>query len=304
MRGRVWLRIGWAAALAVALTVTRVGTGQQPHTPTDMSLYVDQFGQGPPLIALHGFGGSTYSWHAVRNELSACHTVYAFDLKGHGRSPKPTDARYAAVDQAALVESFIDSHRLTSISLVGHSFGGGVALAIASNLAVRSPSVLSRLVLIDAASYRQDLPWFITALKLPVFGWLSQHGLPVRSQVRRVLNTAYHDDGRVTDEQVEAYAAPLRLSGGKYALRETAKQIVPGNIDEISKGYPSIAVPTLVIWGRHDAVVPLVNGERLAREIPNARLVVVDDAGHIPHEERPAAVASVLRDFLAEGTCR
>ena len=304
MRSRAWFRIGGAAGLVAGLTVTSIGVAQQPDTPTDMDLHVEQFGQGPPLIALHGFGGSTYSWHDVRNELSACHTVYAFDLKGHGRSPKPSDGRYAAADQAALIEAFIESHRLTDITLVGHSLGGGVALTIAANLVARRSSVLSRLVLIDAASYRQSLPWFITALKVPVVGWLSQHVLPVRSQVRRVLRTAYYLDARVTDEQVDAYAAPLRLPGGKYALRETAKQIVPANIDEISKRYPSIVAPTLVIWGRHDAVVPLANGERLAREMPNARLVVVDDAGHIPHEERPAAVASPLRDFLAEGSCR
>jgi pimeloyl-ACP methyl ester carboxylesterase len=287
-----------AAALVVALLVAgsfQTGTPQAPASP---ELYVEVFGSGPPLIALHGFGGSTYSWHDIRDELSAHHTVYAFDLKGFGRSPKPDDGRHSVYDQSALILKYIADHKLTGITLLGHSFGGGVALATAAELDEQQPGVLARLVLIDAASYKQDLPWFISILRVPVIGTISQFLLTKRAEVRKVLRYSYFDPSRVTDAQVEAYVYGLLQPGGQRALRDTARQILPKDIDRLTSRYPHIKAPTLIIWGRQDRVIPLANGERLAKSIPNARLVIIDNAGHIPHEEVPDAVRPVLASFL------
>jgi pimeloyl-ACP methyl ester carboxylesterase len=129
----------------------------------------------------------------------------------------------------------------------------------------------------------------------PLIQWLA----PATMQVRAVLRLAYYDDDLISDEAIEAYAAPLRTPGGPYALRETAKQIVPADIDAICARYPTIGVPTLVIWGAHDEIVPLEYGERLRQAIPDSRLVVVEDAGHIPHEERPGPVRKAIEEFLA-----
>jgi pimeloyl-ACP methyl ester carboxylesterase len=263
-----------------------------------VTLHVEVFGAGPPLVALHGFGGSIYSWHSIRDELSASHTVHAIDLKGFGLSPKPKDGKYSVYDQSALVLDYIAAHHLTGVTLLGHSFGGGVALATAVELEEHQPGVLSKLVLIDAASYKQDLPWFISILRVPVIGFLSQHLVTSRSQVKKVLVNAYFNEKLITNEQVDSYAAPLMMDGGKYALRETARQILPKNIDELSARYPHIRVPTLIIWGRHDRVIPLANGERLARDIAGSRLIVIENSGHIPHEEVPDSVRTPLADFL------
>jgi pimeloyl-ACP methyl ester carboxylesterase len=219
-------------------------------------------------------------------------------MKGFGLSPRPRDGRYSVYDQSALVLAYIADHHLTNVTILGHSFGGGVALATAAELEETQPGVLSKLVLIDAASYKQDLPWFISILRIPVIGSLSQHLLTSRAQVRKVLKNAYYNDTLITAEQVEAYAAPLFTDGGKYALRETAKQILPKNVDELSARYPHIKVPTLIIWGVEDRVVPLANGVRLDDAIPNSTLVKIEKCGHIPHEELPDAVRKPLADFL------
>jgi pimeloyl-ACP methyl ester carboxylesterase len=153
-------------------------------------------------------------------------------------------------------------------------------------------------VLLDSASYAQRLPWYIGTLRMPLFGALSQHLVTSRKQVKIALEDAYYDKKRITKDQVEAYVAPLLQPGGKYALRETAKQIVPKNIAEFSKRYGHITVPTLILWGRHDRVVPLVNGERLVKAIPHSTLIVFENVGHIPHEEMPDAVRKPLADFL------
>jgi pimeloyl-ACP methyl ester carboxylesterase len=280
---------------ALAFAALLAGGFQRAPAP---ELLVEIFGSGPPLLALHGFGGSTYSWHAIRDVLSAHHTVYAFDLKGFGQSPKPDDDHYSVYDQAALIIKYIADHKLTDVTLLGHSFGGGVALTAAVELEEQQPGVLSKLVLIDAASYQQDLPWFISILRVPVIGTIGPWFMTTRAEVRKVLRSAYFDKSKVTDEQVESYAYGLLQPGGQRALRDTAKQIVPKDIDQLSRRYPHITVPTLILWGREDRVVPLANGERLAAAISGAKLVVIDNAGHIPHEEVPDAVRKPLADFL------
>jgi len=291
------VRSALAAALVALVVLAGVAAENQAVTPP-LDLNVEIYGSGPPLIALHGFGGNTFTWHAIRNELSAAHTVYAFDLKGFGKSPKPRDGKYSVYDQSRLILDYIAAHHLTGITLVGHSFGGGVALATAVELEEKQPGVLSKLVLFDAASYKQSVPWYIGTLRVPIIGVLSQHLVSSRKQVKIALEDAYFDKTRITKEQVEAYVAPLLQPGGKYGIRETAKQIVPTDVDALSGRYPHITVPTLIIWGRHDRVVPLANGERLSREIKNATLLILENTGHIPHEETPDAVRKPLADFL------
>ena len=287
------------SAIVLALSLGGVGlsAGAKPVT-APIELHVEVFGSGPPLIALHGFGGTRYSWHAIRSELSEGHAVHAFDLKGFGESPKPRDGRYSVHDQAALILRYIADRHLTNITLLGHSFGGGVALATAVELEEQQPGVLSKLVLIDAASYEQNLPWFIDSLRWPVIGPISQHLVTSRKQVKMVLDFSYYDKTRITRDQIEAYSAPLRMPGGKYALRETAKQIIPKDIDDLAKRYAHIKVPTLIFWGADDKVVPIANGVRLNHAIPNSTMLTVQKCGHMPHEEVPDAVRKPLADFL------
>jgi pimeloyl-ACP methyl ester carboxylesterase len=262
-------------------------------------LHVQETGQGAPLVAVHGFGASTYTWREVLDVLAESHRVYAVDLKGSGRAPKPRDGRYSIRDQAALILELVAERKLTGLTLVGHSFGGGVALATALELLRTSPGTLTSLVLFASPAYRQPLPLFIRALRVPWLGALGQHLLPTSFQVRTVLRLAYHDDALIGDDVVAAYAEPLEMPGGRYALRQTARQIIPPDIDALAARYPSINVPTLLIWGRHDAIVPLWVGEKLHQAIPGSRLLVVDDAGHLPHEETPDQVRPSLREFLA-----
>jgi len=99
---------------------------------------------------------------------------------------------------------------------------------------------------------------------------------------------------------VEAYAAPLSLPGAKYALRQTAKQIIPDNIDEITSTYPRINAPTLIIWGQENKIIPLENGVRLHQAIRNSRLAVIERCGHDPPDERPKELMEVIREFLTD----
>lgn len=264
-----------------------------------LPLHCQTSGAGAPIVCLHGFGASSYTWREIRDTFAASHTVHELDLKGFGESPKPLDGRYSVHDQAALVLECIAALRLTGVTLVGHSFGGAVALVTALELLRSHPGVLARLIVIDAACYRQPIPMFMAVLQWPIAGPLVQM-LPATLQVRQVLRKAYHDPGRIPDASVDAYAAPLRAPGGPEALRETARQIIPADSDALCAGYSTIRVPALLIWGRWDEIVPLPFGERLQQAMPHARLVVIEDAGHMPHEETPGPVRRAIAEFLAE----
>jgi pimeloyl-ACP methyl ester carboxylesterase len=221
-------------------------------------------------------------------------------LKGAGKSPKPFDDKYSMFDQAELIYRFIRQNDMRDVTLVGHSFGGGVALLVALKLSQQNPSRLSRLILVDTVSYPQKLPGVIRMLGMPLVGWLGLYLIPDKTKVQNMMESMYYDDSKINPADVEAYAAPLSLPGAKYALRQTARQIIPNNIDEIVDTYPRIKLPTLIIWGREDKIIPLENGLRLHHAIGTSQLVVIERCGHDPPDERPEEVVEAIREFLGD----
>lgn len=266
--------------------------------PEAVELHYATYGQGDPIIFLHGLGGSLYTWRHLIRPLAPMHRLILFDLKGSGKSPKPYDDKYSMFDQGELIYRFILQNDLHKVILVGHSFGGGVALLVALKLTQRDPSRLSRLILIDTVAYPQKLPGVIRMLRMPVLGWLGLHLIPDKTKVSNLMESLYYDDSKINWEDVEAYAAPLASPGAKYAFQQTARQIIPDHIDEIIAKYPQIDVPTLIIWGREDKIIPLENGIRLHQAMSNSQLIVIERCGHDPPDERPEELMEVIRKFL------
>jgi pimeloyl-ACP methyl ester carboxylesterase len=127
---------------------------------------------------------------------------------------------------------------------------------------------------------------------------LSVYLTPSALLTRMALETSYFDGSRITDARVRAYAGPLASPGARRALLATAREILPADIDDLTARYPQITVPALIVWGRHDRVVPLTTGERLSRAMPKARLIVFERCGHIPMEECPTETLAAVRAFL------
>lgn len=268
---------------------------------TGINLHFETHGSGSPILMLHGFGASLYTWRYLVPAFTTSNKLILVDLKGFGKSPKPKDKFYRIQDQADLIYQFIVQQDLRGFTLIGHSMGGGVALLVSLMLAKEKSDRLSRLVLIDSAGYRQKLPAFIAILRIPIIGPLSSL-LPNTIKARIGLKTSYFDDTKITRDQVAAYAEPLSSDGGSYALFRTAEMLIPADIDQISSQYNQITVPTLIVWGRNDEVVPLEIGNRLHEAIANSELTIIDRCGHIPHEEKPAETIEVVRSFLQRPT--
>ena len=221
-----------------------------------IELAFERRGEGPPMLLIHGFGGYSYSWRHIIDPLSRSHTVITIDLKGFGKSPRPRDGAYSLRDQAQLVCKFVEQHNLRNLTLVGNSFGGGVALMAAVSLLNESEPRVSRLILVDSIGYPQKFPGFITALRTPIIGELGVCLFLTKGQIRRHLTSCYYRPELITDEQVEAYHAMVTSRGGRYALLETARHLVPDNIDDLLRDYGTIRIPTLLIWGENDRIVP------------------------------------------------
>jgi pimeloyl-ACP methyl ester carboxylesterase len=266
-----------------------------------ISINYEEQGQGQPLILLHGYGASTYSWRHVLPYFSKAYRVIAIDLKGFGLSDKPTDGDYSVLEQSRIVYEFIRVHRLENVILAGHSLGGAVSLLAYLMQSDQGAHHISKLILIDTASYPQDLPLFISILRVPIINELSLFLSSNNFKSRMILRKAFFDHSKITEETVATYGAYLSLPGASQALIKTAKQMLPSNLEEISERYKSIDIPVLLIWGENDEIVPLEVGRKLAVNIPNSKLVVIPNCGHVPQEECPNEAIEAMESFLKRG---
>jgi pimeloyl-ACP methyl ester carboxylesterase len=258
----------------------------------------EEGGEGRPVVLVHGFGASRFTWRRWSPALERRHRVLQLDLKGFGDAPRPRDGRYGPLDQADLLLEWIRRRDLWDATLVGHSLGGGIVLYAALRLLEEDPGRLRSLVIIAGAAYPQQIPKYIGLARLPILPRLALGLVPPRALLRRVLREISHPDARIPEEQVEGYAAPLDQAGTRYAILQAARQVLPRGLDEVVARYPRMTLPTLLLWGREDPVVPLSAGERLSRELPHAHLVVLERCGHLPQEERPAEGLAALLPFL------
>ena len=294
------------AALALALGSCGLSAGDAVDGPyarlgppdAPVKLYYSEEGKGPPVLLIHGFGASTFTWRFVAPELAKSHRVIAVDLKGFGLSDKPFDGRYSVYDQAELLAQLIEDKDLRDLTLVGHSFGGGVALLLALEANQRLDGRITRLVLLDSIAFPQNIPVFFRLLDVPLVSQIGVRMVPPSVQARVALQIAYFDDSKIDPEEIELYAAPLKTAAGKHAIIYSARQIVPEDIAELSERYKTIELPTLILWCDHDRIVPLEVGIKLRRTLPTSTLRLVEDCGHMPQEEQPASTLALIKGFI------
>lgn len=234
----------------------------------DYQIHSVHAGAGPPLVLVHGLSGSHRWWLSVVPLLAARFDVHIPELLGFGASSAPR--RHPGMPEMAdILAEWIERLEVGRVHLVGHSMGGQVAI----HLAARHPERLDRLVLTAAAG----IPHPFT----PREGWrLASEIVPPRAW------------GRVAFLPTIAADA---LRAGPRVIVAALRRILA---DDVRPLLPAITAPTLVIWGEHDPLLPLSDGETLATGIDGARLVVLTGASHNPMVDAPAAFARLLVDFL------
>ena len=259
----------------------------------------------PTLLMIHGFGASLRTWDPIVPGFSHDYPIVRADLKGFGLSGHPRDGRYSIDENAEIVAELVATMGLRRLVLIGHSYGGAVALMVATRLrsaAARSSAIgetarVEALVLLDAASYEQRLPFFVDVHRHALTRWLGLL-VPIDAGSRFVLRALVADTSRVDRAMVERYAFPRRIPGARYSEVQTALQILPESFGAVTRAIQSTNVPTQIIWGDRDPAVPPAFAQRLHADIPGSRLDVLTNVGHLPHEERPDAVIRILSTFL------
>ena len=181
---------------------------------------------------------------------------------------------------------------------MGNSFGGALSLLLSIMLLEKEPGRLRALILIDPGAYKQYIPGYLKLIGVPLLGAAAVYLIPARCMAKSILKLAYYDPKKIAEEQIAAYAAPIASPGGKHALLETGKQIIPPNIDALTAKYKDISVPTLIIWGEQDKIISPDAGVLLDQAIPNSTLNWIDQCGHVPQEEKPEATVALVLDFL------
>ncbi|MCL4547128.1 MAG: alpha/beta hydrolase [Bacteroidetes bacterium] len=251
------------------------------------------------IVLLHGFGASLHTWDDIKELFPKDEfTLYLIDLKGFGNSSKPEDDKYTIQEQSKIVEQFIKDINTDSLYLVGHSFGGAVALLTQiSLLNEKSKTKISKLVLIDCLAYAQDMPAFIEYLRTPILNKLT-FLLPNKYRAEYILDNIFYDKDLVNEKLIDRYSAFFDGDDLEYSFITSAEQIDQIGNKQIMDDYKNIPTACLIIWGKNDLVLPVENGIRLSKELPNARLEIINECGHVPQEEKPGVTFKKIYAFI------
>jgi pimeloyl-ACP methyl ester carboxylesterase len=258
-------------------------------------------GRGPALLLIHGIGDSSATWSELLPVLARDYTVIAPDLLGHGASDKPR-ADYAVGAYANGMRDLLSILGIERVSIVGHSLGGGIAM----QFAYQYPERCERLVLVSPGGVQRDVHPLLRLAAAPPAGL----ALPLLNlkATRAAVHGAFHllrrlktDIGRDADDFVRVFDALPDWSSRQAFLR-TVRAAVDWrgqHVTMLDRAYLAADLPTMIVWGRHDGVVPYRHALVAHAALPGSRLETFEDAGHFPHHSDPARFVRILTEFCA-----
>ena len=251
-------------------------------------------GDPTPIVLIHGTSASLHTWDGWTEALRTNRRVIRFDLPGFGLTGPNAADDYSMAVYVHFVLALLDQLGVQRFVIGGNSLGGEVAWATAH----AAPQRVEKLILVDAAGYvfePESVPLAFRAAALPGLRALMGHLLPP-GMVENSVRSVYGDPSRVTPELVQRYSDLARRAGNRHALTVRMAQRNTGREQDIR----DLKLPTLILWGARDRLIPPVNGERFAKDIAGSQRVVFEGLGHVPQEEDPAATVAVVQQFLRQ----
>ena len=260
-----------------------------------------EIGTAPTLLLLHGLACDRHTWDPVWERLGERYTLLAPDLLGHGESDKPR-GDYSLGGYANGMRDLLTVLGIDRVTVVGHSFGGGVAM----QFAYQYPERTERLLLVDPGGLGPEVTVLIRALSLPGYDLtLRMLTLPLVRQANvtglRILKSLGLRETRDFDE-VARILTCLRDRDTRYATHQLVSGVVDwrGQIVTMrDRAYLTEAMPMCVVWGADDQVIPAKHATEVSALAPRARVVVMADAGHFPHKDHPDDFVDTVDDFVA-----
>ena len=259
-------------------------------------------GEGPPIVLIHGITSSARTWREVMPGLAEKHTVIALDLPGHGRSGKPR-SDYSLGNYASGIRDLLSVLDIGRVTVVGHSLGGGVAM----QFGYQFPNRLARLVLVDSGGLGNEVALYLRAATLPGAEYVIPvlFSSPARFTARAVgralgwLGVKSSANTRGLTEGMES----LGDSDTRRAFVHTARSVIDPRgqrVDARDRLYLSEGVPTMLIWGEKDRVIPMTHGQQAHELMPHSRFEILPGAGHFSHNDDPERFVALLSEFIAD----
>lgn len=310
----VWRILAWAVASLTLIAALGVVASWEPDRPAAAlearwaqppSTFIDVKGQrvhlrdeGPradssPIVLIHGTSASLHTWDGWAEQLRGRRRVIRFDLPGFGLTGPNVTGDYSDAAHARFVIDVADALGLSRFVAGGNSLGGEIAW----RAALLAPQRVERLILVDAAGYAvvpESIPLGFRLAYSPATSWLVETTLP-RALVASSVRNVYGEPSRVTPGLVDRYFDLTLRAGNRRALVQRMAQFIPG---EDAGRLRELKLPTLILWGGRDRLIPPDSARRFATDIAGSELVMFDTLGHVPHEEDPAATLAPVRRFL------
>jgi pimeloyl-ACP methyl ester carboxylesterase len=252
-------------------------------------------GEGPVLLLVHGIAGTNAVWENVFEELATDHVVIAPDLPGHGESGASA-GDYSLGAMAATLRDLLLALGHERATVIGHSLGGGVAM----QFSYLFPEYTERLVLISSGGLGRSVNPALRLAALPGAELVTAQLGRAARLADRLLPSGARPGGRVAVELGRSVAA-LADSQTRGAFHATLRAVVGPDGQRVFAGdrlYLAREMPTLIIWGEHDPIIPVGHGHRAHAAMPGSRFVVLEGAGHFPPLEDPRGVIEAIRDFI------
>lgn len=246
----------------------------------------------PAVILLHGLGSSLHTWDAWAEMLARDHRVIRYDLPGFGLTgPDPT-GDYSDARGQQVLGALMDTLSVRRASLIGNSLGGKLAWEFAA----AHPERVDKLVLISPDGFASRAFGYDKTPEVPWVAKLLPYTLPT-FLLRMNIAPAYGDSSRLSDDVMRRYRDMILAPGVRQALLERTTQV---RLQPPEPMLRRIQAPTLLVWGEKDALIPYRNAGDYLAVMPNCRLLVFGDLGHVPMEEAPARSLAPVAAFLAE----
>ncbi len=248
-------------------------------------------GNGPNLVLLHGTAASLHTWDGWVENLKDDFRIIRIDLPAYGLTGPHPASDYSMEEYTRVINDFLQTIEVDSFYLAGNSFGGNISW----NFTLSYPEKVKKLILIDASGVpiNGNSPMIIKLARNPVIAPLLRVFTP-RFVIKNNIKQVYYDDDKITDQLIDRYYALARRPGNRNAFIERSKTDYDIDISELSR----INCPTLVMWGQHDAWIPVADAAIFNKKITDSELIIFDNAGHVPMEEIPEESSSAAKEFL------
>ncbi len=247
-----------------------------------------------PLVLIHGTSSSLHTWQGWVDALKGEHRIVRFDLPGFGLTGPNATGNYSAAYYTTFTREVLEKLHISRCVIGGNSLGGDVAW----RFCVEYPGIAQKLILVDAAGYPnvpKSMPIGFRLAQIPALAPIVRYMTP-RSIIEQSIQNVYADKSKVTPDLVDRYYDLTLRAGNRQALIDRMKHGYP--TDENYRTISNIAIPTLIIWGAQDGLIPEAAAERFHADLPNDTLVVLNGLGHVPMEEDPARTVAVVKAFL------